>query len=587
MSMHATNAFLNFWFKMYAATKGNQTSGDQKTQIVSPTGTAVTVTGTAIDTNIVGAVSVEQSSGAKLHTVVDQGSIDATVTQSTGSNLHTVVDSGAVTVSQSTGTNLHTVVDSGAVTVSGTLTGITNPVNVQQTAVVLPHNSSVANINAGATWSGSAFDSTLGVAGIQVNLVASQNCTVYVDQSMSGTNTDITDSVNYIASKGGNSWTFQATASFVKVRVKNTSPALATGVEIQTVLCPIVEALPRSLASDGCLKVDVGEIESNGFEKPSLVSPMRGLKITESHRLIGTTFVGTTLDQNFWTPALGTGGSVAQALGVVTISSGTTANNQTSLTSVRIARYVAANTNYARILVRLPTVTTASAGHVNVRRWGAYDLGGTPLGNGYFFEAIQTNPETAPTLRLYTRKDGTDSAPITSFNGDMGATYPLDTNGHTYEIYWTNSSVWFFIDDEFLHKATGSALTLSATPSLSLTALSVNSGNNNAANAIVVRAATINRLGQAETDPIYKNLTTAATTTLKYGAGKLHRVICNDGPAGSSLVIYDGVAGAGTIISTINTVKVATIVSLEFGCPFFTGLSTVMTGNVNCTFIYE
>ena len=41
------------------------------------------------------------------------------------------------------------------------------------------------------------------------------------------------------------------------------------------------------------------------------------------------------------------------------------------------------------------------------------------------------------------------------------------------------------------------------------------------------------------------------------------------------------------LVVNLDTVKIVVPVSIEFGCPFFTGLSTVMTGNVNITVIYE
>ena len=54
--------------------------------------------------------------------------------------------------------------------------------NVRASAV----NSSVANLNAAATFTGT-IDSTLGIAGIQISLKTDQNCTVYVDQSQDAT----------------------------------------------------------------------------------------------------------------------------------------------------------------------------------------------------------------------------------------------------------------------------------------------------------------------------------------------------------------------------------------------------------------
>lgn len=116
-------------------------------------------------------------------------------------------------------------------------------------------NSSTANIAAGATWSGVSA-STLGVAGIQVNTFVDQPHTVYVDQSPDGTHWDITDSYNVPASFGM-SHPFQATASYVRVRVKNLGGSDSTVTRIQTALCPIVEAVPRALTAGGNLRVSI------------------------------------------------------------------------------------------------------------------------------------------------------------------------------------------------------------------------------------------------------------------------------------------------------------------------------------------
>jgi hypothetical protein len=57
-------------------------------------------------------------------------------------------------------------------------------------------NSSVANLNAGATFTG-VGKTTLGVAGIQVSIKTDQNCTIYVDQSPDNSNWDIIDTITH------------------------------------------------------------------------------------------------------------------------------------------------------------------------------------------------------------------------------------------------------------------------------------------------------------------------------------------------------------------------------------------------------
>jgi hypothetical protein len=116
-------------------------------------------------------------------------------------------------------------------------------------------NSSVVNINGSASWSGTG-ESTLGVAGIQVNTFINKQHTVTVYQSMDNSNWDIYDSWTVPASFG-TSRTIQATASYYYVKVQNNIATEATVVRIQTALCPVVEALPRSLTAGGNLKVSI------------------------------------------------------------------------------------------------------------------------------------------------------------------------------------------------------------------------------------------------------------------------------------------------------------------------------------------
>jgi hypothetical protein len=89
--------------------------------------------------------------------------------------------------------------------------------------------------------------STLGVAGIQVTLKTDTSCTVFVDQSPDGVNWDITDKYVYNPLKANFGLTVQAVASYFRVRVRNEDSIASTYFRLQTCLCPVVEAVPRSL----------------------------------------------------------------------------------------------------------------------------------------------------------------------------------------------------------------------------------------------------------------------------------------------------------------------------------------------------
>ena len=64
-------------------------------------------------------------------------------------------------------------------------------------------------------------------------------------------------------------------------------------------MCPIVEALPRSLSEEGNLKVGVYEIEDKVGNKVG-ITPTHELRVATHIRLVGSNF-GTVFDTNFWT----------------------------------------------------------------------------------------------------------------------------------------------------------------------------------------------------------------------------------------------------------------------------------------------
>jgi hypothetical protein len=113
-------------------------------------------------------------------------------------------------------------------------------------------NSTTANINAGATWSGTS-ESTVGVSGIQVMHYVDRPRTMYIYQSGDGSNFDVTDSWDAPAGQGAR--TIQAVGSHFYIACKNNGGTATTVVRIYTALCPTVEALPRSLTAGGNLKI--------------------------------------------------------------------------------------------------------------------------------------------------------------------------------------------------------------------------------------------------------------------------------------------------------------------------------------------
>ena len=72
----------------------------------------------------------------------------------------------------------------------------------------------------------------------------------------------------------------------------------------------------------------------------------------------------------------------------------------------------------------------------------------------------------------------------------------------------------------------------------------------------------------------YAHITTDATTTIKGAAGVLHTICINNPSATETIVVYDSLAGSGTVIASI------TLVSTTQGCflydaSFTNGLTVV------------
>jgi hypothetical protein len=456
---------------------------------------------------------------------------------------------------------------------------------VDQNASVSADNSSVTHIHTGASFEG-VITSTLGVNAIQVNLFTDQNCTVYVDQSTDTTpNWDIVDSFHYYASTNFGV-TVQATSSYFRVRVTNTSSVDTSLFRLQTVLCPIVEALPRSLDDDGNLKVGIKSTKDEyGFEVEN--TPIGEMRVVNPTRLIGTAFDGTTVDPNFWTATVANSGTVAQATAQIVLSTTTTATNGTArLSSTRRARYLSGSANAYRSVI---TLSAAAAN--NKRRWG--------IAYGSAFPATHTITDGAwfqfdgTTFSVVTAKNSATGTAVNSgdFNGTLGKTYSPGTTVHTYEIYWTNSKVYFVVDGRVLHTITASDSPWCQTMHQYIYMDNVNSNNLQTDHTITCRVASIRRLGGLLSQPASKwQAGTTAGVVLKYGPGNLHGIAVTGVVANSVITLYDNTAASGTVIWASGTLpEITTPFDIPFhGLPFYVGLTLVIaTQNSNALVTYE
>lgn len=457
---------------------------------------------------------------------------------------------------------------------------------------VLPdaNNTSTTNLAVGNayTFTGT-YTSTLGVAGIQVNLFADQNTTLKVQQSDDHINWDISDQYDCLASTGYG-YTVQATMAYVRVIV--TTASLTTTIfRVSTVLCPIVEAVPRSLDEDGNLKVAVRSISDEyGFEVEN--TPTGEMRTAQPVRIVGTNFEGSTIDTNFWISGVANSGTVVQSNASVTLSTTVTAQNgMARFYSVRRARYVSGNSMCYRAIIQLSAAVAN-----NKRRWGlAYastmpTTGTTDLiTDGAWFQFDGT------TFGVATRRAGVVNETLVtsgSFNGNLGLTYTPGITVNTYEIYWTNSKVYFVIGGEILHMVSASLSTWSSTMNFHIYHDNINSGNIQTNHTLEVRVASIRRLGSLQSQPTsyYFAVGQTAGVNLKLSAGNLHSLILNNVVNNSVIILSDSTSAATPVIWSHTAGATSTgVVSIDFkGLPFFNGLRLVVTAqNASATIIYE
>jgi hypothetical protein len=473
----------------------------------------------------------------------------------------------------------------GTVGVTGTVTANSA---ITQNVVADANNSSVANVNSGITWSGAA-SSTLGVAAIQVSLKTDQNCTVYVDQSPDNApaagapHWDITDTYNYISSLGGNSWTVQAVNSYVRVRVKNVGTANTTYFRLQTALCPIVDAVPRSLNPAGRLMTDGTIIDAYGFQAE--MTPFGEVRIAETVKLAGAPFSGT-LDASLWQTSLANGGTAAVPAssattgGDVVIATNVTANGTAVLSSFRRARFVAGASNFYKSVIRLPDTGVAN----NLRRWGITDWASiATITDGAYFYLDGT------TFGVGTMRGGTPAlVPSGTFNGVYGTVYTPGTIEHVYEIYYSPYAVYFTVDGKLLHTLLATAAPWSNTPHFYIWFGNVNSSGATTNCEIHCRAASISRLGPLESATIYRHISGAAATYVcKVTPGTFHSLVINN-PADCTVTIYDNTAGSGTVIALIDLNKVVSPLTLVYNTDFFIGLTVVVSKSTpDLTVVFE
>jgi len=302
-------------------------------------------------------------------------------------------------------------------------------------------------------------------------------------------------------------------------------------------------------------------------------TPMEELRVVTPIRIVGTSFSGSTVDSNFWSSTVTTGSSLATVVSgsaTMIITTGSALDSRAIVTSVRTARYVAGSASRFRSQIQFGDSGTAG----NTRRWGAFTTS-----NGCFYELAGTS------LKIVTRKNGVDTPVLsTAWNGDSQDITLTSTN--EYEIYWTNTKVYFSINGIMRHTVDATVTDWTDERNLPVRLEHVNSAIVASGLTMKIRVASIYRLGELTTETQYKNITTGGTNVLKYSPGRLDKIIVNF-PTSGSITIYDNTNGAGTTIGLINSGALTQPFYLDYGVPFNTGLTIVTSASPNITVVYE
>ena len=337
---------------------------------------------------------------------------------------------------------------------------------------------------------------------------------------------------------------------------------------MQTALCPIVEVVPRSLDENGNFRI-ASPVDEYGWGVEN--TPMDEMRVVEPVRLVGATFVGNTVDNNFWSSSAANGASVIQTNGEMILASGSATGASAILQTNRKARYTGGAANRFRAQLQLSDIGKDN----NVKKWGMFDGS-----NGAYFKL------TGSYLGVCSLRDGSESEVAASNWNNQSTASPTLTNINSYEIYATNGKVYFSVAGELAHTISATASPWSSTLTLPLRIENSNSAAA-ASSMIRTRVATIYRLGKLETLPTYKNFTGASTANVcKYGPGNLHRITIND-PVNSTITIYDNVGASPPLIASLITSGTTDPFSVEYHVPFANGLCITTGGAYNLTVVYE
>lgn len=310
-------------------------------------------------------------------------------------------------------------------------------------------------------------------------------------------------------------------------------------------------------------------------DRSARVDNLNNLRTAEAKRVVGSNF-GSTIDTTFlYTTTLSAAGTVTASNAEAVFATGTTANGVASMVSKPKVRTLSGRVNLLRAVVRFGDTGTTN----NVREFGIY----SDANNQFVFRLSGT------TFSVVTKRAGVETGVNSgSFNGNglqSGVSFTVDTNYHTYEIYYTSSRIEFIIDGVAIHSVRATSASIVGSILGQLYMSNANSGGSTTNVNLYLLTWSGIQMGDAVNNPLFYNVDgVAETRTLKNGGGTLQAVtIGRLGGANALITLYDNTAGSGTKIATFDLTAnsaFGTHTMAIDGVNFYNGLTYITSGTM-------
>ena len=433
-------------------------------------------------------------------------------------------------------------------------------------------NSTTENLASGATFTGTT-EEAFGINGIQFYLFTDQDTTYYVEQSLDGTNFDISDPFQCLANEACTR-TVISVAPYFRIRITNNGDSTTTIMRAAAGMAPMINPMPRTLSPDARLKSESTIVGQQNIDRHVWVSSTNNLLVSTSVLVVGTVFDGTVKDPNYYTETVAGSGAVEQD-GEIELTTGITANSAAAYQSVRRGRFVVGSG--LQFVGAFKFVTDGTVD--NVRRCGAYDVD-----DGFFFQLDGT------VFSVGSRNASADTLISSgSFNGNYGPSFtPTTTAYYKLDIEWTPIGVFYYVNGVLLHKTLGGHLTGLLT--LPIKIENVNDNNSVSPVTFDCLGVAIMKQGQLETSPVSRRVSGTSVTVLKYSAGVLKGIVISAVVNGADINIYDGTSTGGTLIWASGNLAAKTEpFNIDFyGLPFSNGLTLeIADSSADVLTVYE